>query len=174
MERGQAVAAVARASQDQLAEQGRGVNSQSILVRRRRERQCHCMKLRKNREMKALVPILAFFCFSGTAEARPRPPKAAAHHQARVVKTEEAPTIVSEKDAGPGRTMIEVQNPLAEPVWAYIECSNTLMIVPIGVAGRTTSKVNLPCPSGNGRIHHWLLVTLDGKPPSANRRRSGS
>ena len=122
--------------------------------------------------MKVLLFILAFGCLSGAAEARSlRHRKRAAHPEVRVVKTEEAPKIVSQKDGGPGRTMIEIQNPLAEPVWVYIECSNTQEAVPIGVAGRTTSKVNLPCPGGKGRIHHWRPVTLDAKPPNAIRAR---
>jgi hypothetical protein len=123
--------------------------------------------------MNALVPFVVIFCLSGTKEATSRRHYKAAHREAPVVKVDEVPKIQSQKDGGPGRTMIEVKNPLDEPIWVYIECPNTMTIVPIGIAGHTMSSVNLAFLGGKCLIHHWR-VWLDGKRASALRGREST
>jgi hypothetical protein len=118
--------------------------------------------------MKALLPVL-LLVLSGAKEVRPRRNNKRPDRKAPVTKTSDVPEISSQDDGGPGRVMVEVQNPLDEPVWAYVECPNAPTIVPIGVSACARSKVNVAFFGGTCRIHHWYRAAPDGKRPTAAR-----
>ena len=89
------------------------------------------------------------------------------------------PTIVSQKAGGPGRAMIEVQNPVDGVVSVYLDCPGSAVSAPVNLGGHSTVVVNVPSSeprclirrySSGSKAESSQTSSRPGSSPSSHRR----
>lgn len=75
--------------------------------------------------------------------------------------------VFPEKESPRWERHIMVRNPLAKPVWFWIECESQLTTVAIGLTGHHTSEYVFPDipPTEQCMMHTWQLQ-VPGKSPA--------
>jgi hypothetical protein len=124
--------------------------------------------------MNVFTVIFVLVCLSGTKPAPSRREPKVAHRQIPVAKPEDVPTIGSQKDGGPGHTMIEIKNPRDVPVWIEVECVSTQTVVALGLPARTSAKFNVVSFGGTCRIRDWRAWVEHKTPTPAHAHGSNT
>ena len=75
--------------------------------------------------------------------------------------------VFPEKESPHWERRIYIRNPLAKPVWFWIECESQLTSTAIGLAGHHTSEYVFPDipPNEQCEINHWIPQRAGVSPP---------
>lgn len=112
--------------------------------------------------------ILGLLCASGLRLSGP-PSVQSTGRQLISAGTADVPKIVSQRDGGPGRVMIEVENPLDQSVSVFIECPSGPMTVPFTLARHTRASVNVPSSTPRCLIRRFISESNTDRPSASSR-----